>query len=986
MFDIAEIDKLVCTRLGRDYNYAKYKQQQQQQHQSSHQVMSPPSTPAPGISKHLLDLWKDPAYLPTLTRNGIDIVMHIIPFLRALYLNTTREVATFEHLRQVLGALTTEQNLEILSLGIHVERGHVDELNLSNIHTGVSQAAAAAATATVRTHDELVIKARPKRLILHTVKSNSVRTWSWLWNCCSRLEELELGNIQQEHIMDDLVMGIQKSMPCLDTLRLGVGFHPSVLQDTQVARILAGGKKGWKSLTFGSSVKVGVESWAVLAEHCHTLEELSIAVTCCDGSITGLVQILRSSPRLRKMALLSAVPASLFIDCDPNSGYLQPWPLQSSLVSLDINLTGVPEWFPVMEKGSIKVQQQLCERLGQLTNLQNLEIHHQDKQLTHNPIHIALTLNTGLRRMSGLTKLKAFKVQHRHEIGVEEAKWMTQHWPRIPAIYGLVVQSQAGLWLQISSMFDLAEVDDLVFKDMERNDMVQCSLVCKKWYRGVMPFIWRRIPKSTCWGLFHRLIVQDYFQSKCNEQQEQEQNPLRYGPYVRDIDLNELWHGLYKAIQDKKMSHMKGTIPDPSTLEVFQHFLKRCPNIRDEFNITSTDPSHIENSGHPHDVAIGVIPYLRQAIIASKHRWRMPITVTALKKIFGAASANILESLELRIDIEDTAKLDAINAPPAKVLRASSPEPHPVITARPKKLIVEIEFKYGSDNIDLSWVWPAFCQVKELVLCPSRPGFLVPLADGIRDSMPCLETLKIQLSGDGIDNNEHDKGYGQVVEACTQRLRSLELDGYISIGPHMRKGLLKHAETLEQLCVDHAGGSEALVDVLRACSSLKILKIDRNWMVGGTIDATIFTDCDPISGELNTWLCQHTLETLHVMWDGIPRWAPQEDRSIRWQSEVIQQKLCERLGQFTNLRDLEIPYIFRGPSHIHLALTLGTGLEKLSELKSLKNIRFDFQNDIGVSEVEWMIKNWKQISNIRGLRPGSPAKKWALEHIPHLQK
>ncbi|KAG0346191.1 hypothetical protein BG004_002223 [Podila humilis] len=550
-------------------------------------------------------------------------------------------------------------------------------------------------------------------------------------------------------------------------------------------------------------------------------------------------------------------------------------------------------------------------------------------------------------------------------------------------------------------MFDIPEVGYKVFKNLEMNDLIQCGLVCKTWYLSIVPLMWQRIPADlsrTSWNLFYEQIFQDYLQSKIVEQREQNQlnsteTPTvteiwqrpdyipalsRYGPNVREVKLCQLWLGLRDTKIDMEKLQMEG-ISDASALQVFQHFLKRCPNIQCGFEIAIPSHDRAIRYDDPYNFAIAVIPYLRQASISDEHGYKTLITIPALKRILSAASADLLENLELILSIDDPAEQDAINASPAVL--SASPEPHPVITARPKRLRLDIAAKhgkYGSKTFNWSWLWPICCQVKELELFQIVFDILEPLAVVIRDSMPCLDTLKMCMYEDSVNHvNHYDKLYGQILETCPRPLRNLTLYSNSILGSHVRMGIRKYAATLESLHIDYTGGIAGLVDVLRVCSSLKDLKIAGFWRLKVAMDATRFADYDPVSEELNTWLCQHTLETLHVVCDGIPKWSPQEDPSIRFQSKVIQQKLCERLGQFTNLRLLRLCYQSDVPYNYNRfpPMMLGTGLEKLSGLKRLKKAHFHERLSKGASEIEWISKHWENISVIDDEDWSAPARR-----------
>ncbi|KAF9944865.1 hypothetical protein BGZ72_001885, partial [Mortierella alpina] len=51
---------------------------------------------------------------------------------------------------------------------------------------------------------------------------------------------------------------------------------------------------------------------------------------------------------------------------------------------------------------------------------------------------LEMTLESGLMNLHGLKKLQVLDVQGMAQrIGVDEVQWMTEHWPKLRAIYGL---------------------------------------------------------------------------------------------------------------------------------------------------------------------------------------------------------------------------------------------------------------------------------------------------------------------------------------------------------------------------------------------------------------------------------------------------------------------------------------------------------------------------------------------------------------------
>ena len=175
-----------------------------------------------------------------------------------------------------------------------------------------------------------------------------------------------------------------------------------------------------------------------------------------------LVDILVSQPRLKTFELtdVSKSPsmysdqqifrATVFVDYqDPILKLLRPWPCTTTLTFLQVRISGIPrpdlpedgcfEWIPEEFPGQGRIlQQQVCERLGTLVNLESLWLGvNPTFQFDTTMVYIRpkrdgleLTLDTGLRLLQDLKKLKELNVRStEHRIGTEERQWMSRNWP-----------------------------------------------------------------------------------------------------------------------------------------------------------------------------------------------------------------------------------------------------------------------------------------------------------------------------------------------------------------------------------------------------------------------------------------------------------------------------------------------------------------------------------------------------------------------------
>ncbi|KAG0281289.1 hypothetical protein BGZ95_005188 [Linnemannia exigua] len=121
-------------------------------------------------------------------------------------------------------------------------------------------------------------------------------------------------------------------------------------------------------------------------------------------------------------------------------------------------------------------------------------------------------------------------------------------------------------------------------------------------------------------------------------------------------------------------------------------------------------------------------------------------------------------------------------------------------------------------------------------------------------------------------------------------------------------------------------------------------------------------------------------------------------------SRELQEQVCNRLGELTQLKELDLGYRFEnidfqaaqyignygqpihrreglnarysGPIHDTLELTLDSGLRLLAGLKSLEIIGFEgMDHRIGKEELKWMVETWPKLRMIRGLDAG----RWSPE-------
>jgi hypothetical protein len=302
--------------------------------------------------------------------------------------------------------------------------------------------------------------------------SGSKAFWSWLWRRCGHVEELN--GIEIDGFSQSLAEGMVY-MPNVGKLQLGsFGMCTPTLTDDDFAAILSGSSKGLKVVKARRSVKFGARTVEALGKHFSTLEELDLELSGDHCVSNGPLHVLSSGCNLQTLTTLEGccfietyprMDATVFIDQDPATGVLRPWPCEASLKVLSAKITGIPrpdlpghetvkETYPGQGR---EMQSKVYDRLARLTHLEILclgrrpfsrfDSIYEDED---NFACLELSLESGLWKLEGLKLLKELDVSRlMTKIGRIEVQWMIEHWPRLQAIHGLERASEDAIaWLR----------------------------------------------------------------------------------------------------------------------------------------------------------------------------------------------------------------------------------------------------------------------------------------------------------------------------------------------------------------------------------------------------------------------------------------------------------------------------------------------------------------------------------------------------------
>ncbi|KAG0028477.1 hypothetical protein BGZ82_008418 [Podila clonocystis] len=522
-------------------------------------------------------------------------------------------------------------------------------------------------------------------------------------------------------------------------------------------------------------------------------------------------------------------------------------------------------------------------------------------------------------------------------------------------------------------MFDITELDEMVCSQLGQTSLARCAQVTKTWNKVITPYVWRKISANSLLRdgrAFRQLVLEDHQL----EQQYLAQQPLtkeerkstqvaksksvsqnsetmeqaallaltKYGRYVCQVDS---FTNLVLCLGQELIDGGESNPAEYSAGDLVRHFLKRCPNARLNYDIFY---EHIKSPAM-FLVVMEALPRVRTLTINGSNDHRTPFPK-------GSANAPAL----------------------------------PDIIARPKHLKLgnlETDGPVG----DISWIWRACGQVKELEVSQLSDDVMFSLIQFIQHSMPSLDSITLGNTFLGCGRFQIPEYYIKAILATGNKgLEVVHCTSRAHMGCQAFYKLLQNASTLKEFTVGMVLDESGILRVLKLCPNLRKLT--------ALAGATDFIDWDPELNAPRPWPCKTTLETLAIKIAGLPGEHDGDRRFLE-----TQQRVCERLAEFTNLKylrlghtaELCLPHASRRSTHRWrtvakqgrcLHLTLATGLSSLSGLKKLEELHIPNMDHRvkKVAEVEWMVEHWPHLSKIIGLAPASHAYMWIKEIHPEI--
>ncbi|KAG0229387.1 hypothetical protein B0O80DRAFT_497541 [Mortierella sp. GBAus27b] len=541
-------------------------------------------------------------------------------------------------------------------------------------------------------------------------------------------------------------------------------------------------------------------------------------------------------------------------------------------------------------------------------------------------------------------------------------------------------------------MFDIMELDDMIYLQLGRGDLARCALVDRKWHRSVVPYLWRdlAILENSRIGMeaaFHKLVVEDFLYERRQQRRQQGQlldkNKQRVDEPTQPPSLTRHGHWIRKASEPKELLsclltqseiHCRQTeLPIeesdyPSPYELLRHFYKRCHN-------TQVDTMHLDPEDFTSDlwmiIANHSIPRVRHLTIEQSG---IPNEIDSWKLMhildrFSAA----LETLTLQADIKHSEHED------------EDPE-------RSWAQLKELTLATGYETINTvsfwKWLWTRCSHIERLGVYLVNEPMTESLVQAMLAHMPKLDTIRLKQD-QGKPLGTEDDQMATFLSGSRKGWKSVNASRCMGFGRGSMTALIEHFSTLQELRINGCGNitGEQLVQVLSSCPNLHTLvAIDDGAYADNILFTTIkveaFTDRSLDTGMLRTWLCEKSLKILKIRVGGIPE--IDRDTGINTerypgQRQEIQSLMYERLGRLTNLETLwlghdpmfdfrESWYYFQIFQSDCLKVSLECGLEKLSGLKRMKELGVScMDHSARLEDVQWMLDHWPKLRACRGL-------------------
>ncbi|KAK3805803.1 MAG: hypothetical protein J3Q66DRAFT_393183 [Benniella sp.] len=557
------------------------------------------------------------------------------------------------------------------------------------------------------------------------------------------------------------------------------------------------------------------------------------------------------------------------------------------------------------------------------------------------------------------------------------------------------------------TVFDLPELNDIIFSHLSRNDLVRWARVSKRWHHAVIYYIWRDMSTLTeaQYKALTTMVINDY--QMMTEGRRPSILP-KYCPLIRKFTLlseQGFAHASFLSrfsLQDVLKEKPLSDARQSTAQSIFHHFMVHCTHLHTlDFEtqyFTFFEPIKV--------IADSAAQHLRHLSI------RGSIPNHEFKYIMARCPVT-LEILELRFqNISRESQPPPSSPPPPAMTETDLAGQEPL----PNLRRLAVRYRDNSFHQSLSSLWKRckFVEALELTICHGI--HVEPLVTNMVTFLPNLNSISL------VEDEEtyilKDEEFAQLLSASRVGWKSVSNMQVVGYGKKSWEALFQHTSTLEHFGMARWERQQADAELEPFLSLFPRLQSFVTLSEGGvhkmrlvSIDASTWIHEDRISGSLTPWLCEHLLTDLRIMISGIPRPdVTQYYQGKKRQSVVVefypgegrkvQQRVYERLSRFINLEVLWLgsnsyhpndTYSFdHSENHQYecLEMSLESGMDQLEGLKRLQVLNISLMaTRMGRKEAQWMAEQWPKLREIRGLddrvSPWS-ARQWLNKNCPRI--
>ncbi|KAF9916322.1 hypothetical protein BX616_004049 [Lobosporangium transversale] len=547
-------------------------------------------------------------------------------------------------------------------------------------------------------------------------------------------------------------------------------------------------------------------------------------------------------------------------------------------------------------------------------------------------------------------------------------------------------------------MFDIPELDELIFSQLKRNDLAHCAQVNRIWHRATTPYLWYNVTslKFTQRKAFSEMVLMAYYQDHHLKLQQQQspQGPQTNNPpsvlekYGHFIHQTPSIHNLLKFFElpfahddNKDLKIAAGSLEKPSAPELVLFFLSYCPSIKHDrlyvtpFDIASDDLLRAYAAFAPH---------VKELIIENGGNKKPLTDVWRVKYLLSKCSSTRLRSLTIQLDLKD-----AQNEPPSWSQDNASKDGEVFLPLLQGLKVLILGRCHDTTNSKSFWpqLWESCYHVEDLGVGDVDKDIIEALVEKMSRYMPKVHQLQLGEGGNMMRGLEDEEVASLLANPCQhQGWTIVRTKSYINFGKLSMLNLGRHCSNLAELDItDCKYFSKDLASILSICPKLQVLTtINDNfsWQPAAyTLNANDFMDLDSAAGRLKPWACESSLKVLKVIISHIPRpdlSGSQDEETVVGEAyfgegRIIQNRVYERLGRFSNLETLWLGYASYDPYTDYedvnypvqrgcLEMSLESGMDRLAGIKNLQELNVTrMAAKIEAAEMKWMKRTWPNL-------------------------